>query len=281
MVEGLDPRHVRVVPIAAPTPQELRHHFLWRFSDALPGLGEMTVFDRSWYGRALVERVEGLIDEEEAHASLGEIVEFERRLVARRRDAREVLAPRLGEEQLKRFRGPPRPTRSSSGSSRPTTGATATSARPTSTPRWRTCSTATDRPHAHWDLISGENKHYARAAVLETLIDRWSHDLERRGLTCPSPAAATTWADGACRHLEHCSWLRYGITIPFDGVTLRRAPRVVHAPRRPRLHRRLVGRGRRGRRLHPAGPGRRVGAATGPRASRSRRSSRAGPGCSP
>jgi polyphosphate kinase 2 (PPK2 family) len=45
----------------------------------------------------------------------------------------------------------------------------------------------TDRPNAHWDLIAAEDKRYARVAVLETLIDRWEHDLERRGFVVPVP----------------------------------------------------------------------------------------------
>src|SRR5688500_424454 len=60
LVSPLDPRHVRVASFAAPTPDEKRHHFLWRFWGKLPGWGGMAVFDRSWYGRVLVERVEGL-----------------------------------------------------------------------------------------------------------------------------------------------------------------------------------------------------------------------------
>jgi AMP-polyphosphate phosphotransferase len=60
LVEPLDPRHVHIAPFAAPTPDELRHHFLWRFWPPLPGWGGMTIFDRSWYGRVLVERVEDL-----------------------------------------------------------------------------------------------------------------------------------------------------------------------------------------------------------------------------
>src|SRR2546421_290678 len=58
LVAQLDPRHVRVAQFAAPTPDEKRHHFLWRFYPKLAGLGGMAVFDRSWYGRVLVERVE-------------------------------------------------------------------------------------------------------------------------------------------------------------------------------------------------------------------------------
>src|SRR5205814_1213985 len=59
LVAPLDPRHVRVSQFAAPTYDEKRHHFLWRFWPVLPGWGGMAVLDRSWYGRVLVERVEG------------------------------------------------------------------------------------------------------------------------------------------------------------------------------------------------------------------------------
>src|SRR3954469_18808057 len=57
LVSPLDPRHVRVATFAAPTSDEKRHHFLWRFGPSLPGWGGMAVLDRSWYGRVLVERV--------------------------------------------------------------------------------------------------------------------------------------------------------------------------------------------------------------------------------
>ena len=63
LVERLDPRHVHIAPFAAPTHDELRHHFLWRFWPPLPGWGGMTILDRSWYGRVLVERVENLATE--------------------------------------------------------------------------------------------------------------------------------------------------------------------------------------------------------------------------
>ena len=56
LVAEMDPRHVRVVQYAAPTHDEKRHHWLWRFWPALPGWGGMAVLDRSWYGRVLVER---------------------------------------------------------------------------------------------------------------------------------------------------------------------------------------------------------------------------------
>jgi hypothetical protein len=72
-----DPRHFAVWPIKAPTPEEKSRHFLWRFWAKLPGAGEISVFDRSWYGRVLVERVEGFASKAEWRRGYDEINEFE------------------------------------------------------------------------------------------------------------------------------------------------------------------------------------------------------------
>ena len=80
LVSPLDPRHVRVVQFAAPSDDERRHHFLWRFWPVLPGWGGMAVFDRSWYGRVLVERVDGLATREQWLRAYDEINAFERTL---------------------------------------------------------------------------------------------------------------------------------------------------------------------------------------------------------
>src|SRR6266699_3629511 len=80
LVTPLDPRHVRVRQFGAPTADERRHHFLHRFSAAMPGWGGMAVLDRSWYGRVLVERVEGFATEEQWRRAYREVVEFERTL---------------------------------------------------------------------------------------------------------------------------------------------------------------------------------------------------------
>lgn len=77
MCAGWDPRNFQVWPIKAPTPDELAHHFLWRFWQKLPASGEIAVFDRSWYGRVLVERVEGFAQEAEWRRGYDEINEFE------------------------------------------------------------------------------------------------------------------------------------------------------------------------------------------------------------
>ena len=72
-----DPRNFEVWPIKAPSPEELAHHFLWRFGRRLPANGNIHVFDRSWYGRVLVERVEHLTPEAEWRRGYDEINEFE------------------------------------------------------------------------------------------------------------------------------------------------------------------------------------------------------------
>jgi polyphosphate kinase 2 (PPK2 family) len=72
-----DPRNFDVWPIAAPTENELAHHFLWRFWNKLPGSANIAVFDRSWYGRVLVERVEGFATEAQWRRGYDEINEFE------------------------------------------------------------------------------------------------------------------------------------------------------------------------------------------------------------
>jgi polyphosphate kinase 2 (PPK2 family) len=180
---SFDPRHVRVVPIGPPTEEELRHHFLWRFQETLPGRGEMTVFDRSWYGRMLVERVDGLIDEDVVKQSAKEIVEFERMLT---NDGISIVKFWLhvsDEEQLRRF------------NERANDPLKQWKLTPDD---WRNREhrkaylkalsymvSTTDESHARWNLIAAESKHYARATILETLIARWERDLERRGFDVP------------------------------------------------------------------------------------------------
>src|SRR6201996_1981223 len=80
LVAPLDPRHVRVTGFSKPTHDEKRHHFLWRFFPVLPGWGGMAVFDRSWYGRVLVERVEGFATEAQWGRAYDEINWFEKTL---------------------------------------------------------------------------------------------------------------------------------------------------------------------------------------------------------
>jgi polyphosphate kinase 2 (PPK2 family) len=78
---ALDPRSFKVYPIAAPLPHEKGHHHLQRFWEKLPEPGQIVVFDRSWYGRVLVERVEGFASKKEWKRGYEEINEFERTII--------------------------------------------------------------------------------------------------------------------------------------------------------------------------------------------------------
>ena len=103
IVENLDPRHYTVKSFSAPTPDEKRHHFLWRFYKAIPGLGGMCVFDRSWYGRVLVERIEAYATKGQWTRAYGEIVEFERTLVLEGMILVKFWMHISDDEQLRRF----------------------------------------------------------------------------------------------------------------------------------------------------------------------------------
>jgi polyphosphate kinase 2 (PPK2 family) len=80
VTRALDARYYRVIPIAAPTDEERARHYLWRFWRNLPQRGRMVIFDRSWYGRVLVERVEGFTPAEAWRRAYNEISEFEEHL---------------------------------------------------------------------------------------------------------------------------------------------------------------------------------------------------------
>jgi polyphosphate kinase 2 (PPK2 family) len=185
LTNGLDPRHVRVVPVGPPTDEELRHHFLWRFQESLPGRGDMTIYDRSWYGRLLVERVDGLIDKDAVRQSAKEIVDFEDMLVFDGVTIVKFWLHISDAEQLRRFNDrannplkqwklTPEDWRNRA-------------QRPAYLKAINDMLDWTDRAHAHWDLIAAEDKHFARVKVLETLVERWEHDIERRGLAAPAP----------------------------------------------------------------------------------------------
>jgi polyphosphate kinase 2 (PPK2 family) len=103
LVAPLDPRHVRVKQFAAPNPDELRHHWLWRFWPALPGWGGMAVLDRSWYGRVLVERVEGLASAEAWGRAYEEIRDYERMLTVEGMVLVKLWLHISDAEQLERF----------------------------------------------------------------------------------------------------------------------------------------------------------------------------------
>jgi polyphosphate:AMP phosphotransferase len=104
ITQAIDQRQLRVVPIAAPTEEERARPYLWRFWRHVPGHGEVTIFDRSWYGRVLVERVEGFAREADWRRAYEEINEFEEELVAFGIVVVKFFLVVSPQEQLKRFR---------------------------------------------------------------------------------------------------------------------------------------------------------------------------------
>jgi polyphosphate kinase 2 (PPK2 family) len=186
LVAQLDPRHVRVVQFAAPTHDEKRHHFLWRFWPSLPGWGGMAVFDRSWYGRVLVERVEGLATREQWLRAYDEINGFERTLADEGMILIKFWLHISGDEQLKRFKRREKdPLKSWK----------------LTDEDWRNREKRAEykqavedmvartsiEPHARWHLIPAESKRYARVAVIETVIAEIEAGMRRHGVE-PPPA---------------------------------------------------------------------------------------------
>lgn len=168
LVSPLDPRHVRVAQFSAPTFDEKRHHFLYRFWPALPGFGGMTVFDRSWYGRVLVERVENFASKDQWKRAYDEIVQFENSLAAEGMIIIKFWLEVTEDEQVKRFRArehDPLKRWKLTGED------------------WRNLArrmeyeevvdvmlNKTDHSGAPWHVIAAESKPFARVAVLETAI---------------------------------------------------------------------------------------------------------------
>jgi polyphosphate:AMP phosphotransferase len=103
ITHALDARQYQVVPVSAPTPEELLHPYLWRFWRHVPERGSIAIFDRSWYGRVLVERVRGLTAEVDWKRAYAEIVEFERQLTEHGLRVAKFWMSVSKEEQLRRF----------------------------------------------------------------------------------------------------------------------------------------------------------------------------------
>ena len=185
LVEPLDPRHVRVAQYSAPTETEKRHHFLWRFWPALPGLGGMTVFDRSWYGRVLVERVEAFATKEEWERAYPTIVGFERTFCDEDGILVKFWMHVSPKEQLHRFEkrqdNPLKSWKITDDDWRNR------EKRPLYETAVEDMLTRTDHPQAPWHLIEGDDKHFARVKVVETVNAEIGRVMRERGF--PVPAA--------------------------------------------------------------------------------------------
>jgi polyphosphate kinase 2 (PPK2 family) len=104
LIEKLDPRWVRVWPIGQPNPEEQGRYYLWRFWQRLPLPGQIAIFDRSWYGRVLVEHVDGLARPKEWRRAYDEINAFEKTLVDDGVRLVKLFLHISGGEQLRRLR---------------------------------------------------------------------------------------------------------------------------------------------------------------------------------
>jgi polyphosphate kinase 2 (PPK2 family) len=185
LVAPLDPRHVRVCSFAAPNSDEKRHHFLWRFWDKLPGWGGMAVFDRSWYGRVLVERVEGFATREQWLRAYDEINNHERSLAAEGMILIKIWMHISSEEQLKRFERRARdPLKSWKLTDEDWRNR---EKRPAYIEAVEDMLARTEEPNAPWSLIEGDSKRWARVAVIETVIARIEEGMREWGMEPPEP----------------------------------------------------------------------------------------------
>jgi len=166
---SLDARDYQVIPIAAPTDEERAHHYMWRFWRYLSRRGHLTIFDRSWYGRVLVERVEGFATEAEYMRAYGEINHFEEQLVNDGILLLKFWIQISKAEQLRRFKD-------RSGTSYKRWKITNEDWR--NRKRWEDYTVAvndmverTSTKIAPWTLVEGNDKNFARLKVLRTLAE--------------------------------------------------------------------------------------------------------------
>ena len=184
LVAPIDPRHIRVVSFAAPTYDEKRHHFMTRFWPHLPGWGGVTIFDRSWYGRVLVERVEGFATEDQWRRAYTEINALERTLTDEGMTIVKFFMHMSHDEQLKRFKEREKnPLK-----------------------RWKLTDEdwrnrekraeyedaviemlqRTDTSNAPWTVVEGDDKWFARVKVLETVNAALERALIAHGIAIPA-----------------------------------------------------------------------------------------------
>lgn len=174
MTEVLDPRGFVVHGVSAPTPAEHEHNYLWRFWTRLPHDGQLMIFDRSWYGRVLVERVEGFATMREWQQAYSEINDFERIIHNDRTTILKFFVHISNEEQLERFRYREHDPLK-------TWKLTADDWR--NREKWNDYYTATDEMLARtsteiapWHVVAGVDKRWARIFVLEKVVQTLVND---------------------------------------------------------------------------------------------------------
>lgn len=178
ITSALDARLYHLHPIAAPTEEERAQPYLWRFWRHLPRLGKLVIFDRSWYGRVLVERVEGFCSEQDWMRAYGEINDFEQQMTESRSVVVKFWLHIDQDEQLVRFKEREQ---------------TAFKRFKLNQEDWRNrekwgsyeraiCDMVdrTSTEIAPWTLVESNNKYFARVKILKTLIDQIEKALEKK-----------------------------------------------------------------------------------------------------
>ncbi len=165
--EALDPRGYEVVPIAAPTKEERERHYLWRFWNRLPKDGHIAIFDRTWYGRVMVERIEGFCTPEDWQRAYREINEFERQLYDWGAVILKFWIHISPEEQLQRFKDR---------QETPSKQWKITDEDWRNRKKWSQYETAvndmlqyTSTSFAPWNIIEGNDKKFARVKTLKLI----------------------------------------------------------------------------------------------------------------
>lgn len=172
---AFDPRLYRVVGVAAPTDEEKAQHYLWRFWRHVPRDGRITIFDRSWYGRVLVERVEGFAPVADWDRAYGEINDFERQLTDHHMAVAKFWIHISPEEQLKRFKERER---------------VAYKRFKITDDDWRNRKklpayraaveemlARCESPAAPWTVVAGNDKRFARVQILRSIAERMERAL--------------------------------------------------------------------------------------------------------
>ncbi len=178
VTQAVDSRLRDVIPIAAPTDEELAHHYLWRFWRHVPRAGRMTIFDRSWYGRVLVERVEGFTSHANWARAYLEINDFEEQLARSGIVVQKFWLQISKEEQLARFKAR---------EDTPYKRYKITDEDWRNREKWDEYRGAvnemlarTSAQHAPWNLIAGNDKRFARIQVLETVTQALRDALQNK-----------------------------------------------------------------------------------------------------
>jgi polyphosphate kinase 2 (PPK2 family) len=173
---AIDARTYRVISVGAPSDEERGHHYLWRFWRHLPRAGQATIYDRSWYGRVLVERVEGFASRDEWSRAYQEINDFEEQLTAHGVILLKFWVHISPEEQLRRFK---------EREVTPWKQHKITDEDWRNREKWPDYEAAvnemvarTSTAAAPWTIVSGEDKRHGRVQVLHTFCERLRGALE-------------------------------------------------------------------------------------------------------